>query len=90
VDWVYDRANREIVEALLIANQRDMTPALAKQAYDLLLADKGGITRDIALNMEGIRTVLQLRSKYGVPKKILDDPTKYVDLSYYEKAFGKR
>src|SRR5215475_11403678 len=39
VDWAYDRANREIVEAILIANQRDMTPALAKQAYDLLLAD---------------------------------------------------
>jgi ABC-type nitrate/sulfonate/bicarbonate transport system substrate-binding protein len=31
LDWIYDRANREIVEALLIANVRDMTPALAKQ-----------------------------------------------------------
>ena len=90
MDWVYDRANREIVEALLIANQRDMTPALAKQAYDLLLADKGGITRDIALNMDGISTVLQLRSKYGTPKKTLDDPLKYVDLTYYQKAFGTR
>jgi ABC-type nitrate/sulfonate/bicarbonate transport system substrate-binding protein len=89
-DWLYDRANREIVEALLVANIRDMTPALAKRSYDLLLADKGGMTRDVALDVEGIRTVLQLRSKYGTPKKILDDPTKYVDLSYYEKAFGKR
>ena len=90
VDWVYDRANREVVEALLIANQRDMTPALAKQAYDLLLADKGGITRDLALDMNGVRTVLELRSKYGEPKKMLTDPMKYVDLSYYEKAFAKR
>jgi ABC-type nitrate/sulfonate/bicarbonate transport system substrate-binding protein len=90
VDWIYDRANREIVEALLVANQRDMTPALAKQAYDLLLADKGGITRDIALDMNGIRTVLELRSKYGQPRKTLTDPMKYVDLAYYEKAFGKK
>ena len=90
VDWLYDRANREIVEALLVANQRDMTPALAKQAYDLLLADKGGITRDISLDMNGIRTVLELRSKYGVPKKTLTDPIKYVDLTYYDKAFGKK
>ena len=89
-DWLYDRANREIVEALLVANIRDMTPALAKRSYDLLLADKGGMTRDVALDMEGIRTVLQLRSKYGQPAKKLDDPMKYVDLSYYEKAFGKR
>ena len=90
VDWLYDRANRDIVEAMLIANIRDMTPALAKQSYDLLLADKGGITRDIALDMDGIRTVLQLRSKYGAPQKTLTDPAKYVELSYYQKAFLKR
>jgi ABC-type nitrate/sulfonate/bicarbonate transport system substrate-binding protein len=90
IDWLYDRANREIAEALLVANIRDMTPALAKRSYELLLADKGGMTRDAALDIDGIRTVLQLRSKYGTPKKILEDPMKYVDLSYYEKAFGKR
>jgi ABC-type nitrate/sulfonate/bicarbonate transport system substrate-binding protein len=89
VDWIYDRANREIVEAILVANIRDMTPALAKRSYDLLLADKGGITRDAALDMEGIRTVLALRSKYAVPQKALTDPTKYVDLGYYNKAFAK-
>jgi hypothetical protein len=90
VDWIYDRANREIVEALLVANVRDMTPALARKSYDLLVADKGGVTRDVALDIEGIRTVLQLRSKYGSPQKTLTDPMKYVDLSYYDKAFGKR
>ena len=67
-----------------------MAPALAKKSYDLLLADQGGITRDAGLDMEGIRTVLALRSKYGQPKKTLSDPAKYVDLSYYEKATGRR
>jgi ABC-type nitrate/sulfonate/bicarbonate transport system substrate-binding protein len=86
IDWLYDRANRDVVEAILIANNRDMTPALAKKSYDLLLADKGGITRDAALDIDGIRTVLALRSKYGLPKKTLTDPAKYVDLVYYEKA----
>ena len=89
IDWLYDRANRDVVEAILVANIRDMTPALAKKSYDLLLADKGGITRDAALDLEGIRTVLALRSKYGQPQKTLTDPVKYVDLSYYEKA-GRR
>ena len=89
IDWLYDRANREIVEAILVANIRDMTPSLAGKSYDLLLADKGGITRDAALDLEGIRTVLALRSKYGQPQKTLTDPAKYVDLSYYDKA-GRR
>lgn len=89
VDWLYDRANREIVEALLVANIRDMTPALAKQSYDLLLADKGGLFRDLRPDANGIATVLALRSKYATPTKALGDPAKYVDMSYYEKAFGK-
>jgi ABC-type nitrate/sulfonate/bicarbonate transport system substrate-binding protein len=88
-DWLYDRANREIVEAILVANVRDMTPALAKQSYDLLLADKGGLSRDLAPDLAGMRTVLRLRSKFGSPRKTLTDPLKYVDLSYHEKALGK-
>ena len=32
VDWLYQPANREIVEALLVANIHDMTPALARQS----------------------------------------------------------
>jgi ABC-type nitrate/sulfonate/bicarbonate transport system substrate-binding protein len=88
-EWLYDRGNREIVEALLVANIRDMTPALAKQAYDILLADKGGLYRNLAPDAAGIRTVLELRSQFGAPKKTLSDPMKYVDLSYYEKASAK-
>lgn len=89
VDWLYDRANREVVEAMLVANIRDMTPALAKRSYDLLLADKGGIARDAALDLDGIRTVLALRSKYGAPRKTLADPLKYVDLRYHQQASAK-
>ena len=90
VDWIYDHGNRAVVEALLVANIRDMTPTLAKQSYDLLLAEKGGLARDLVIDPAGMRTVLALRSKYGTPRKELTDPTKYVDASYYEKAFGKR
>ena len=65
VDWLYDRANRDVVEALLVANGRDMTPPLARQSYDLLLADKRGIARNLGLDPAGMRTVLRLRSKFG-------------------------
>jgi ABC-type nitrate/sulfonate/bicarbonate transport system substrate-binding protein len=90
VDWIYDPANREIVEALLVANARDISPALAKEAYGLLLTDRGGISRDLRPDVRGIQTVLALRSKYATPPKPLGEPGKYVDLTWYEKAFGAR
>jgi ABC-type nitrate/sulfonate/bicarbonate transport system substrate-binding protein len=86
VAFVYDPANRDVAEALLVANIRDMTPALARRAYDLLLAPKGGIARDAALDVEGIRTVLALRSKYAQPPKALGDPSKYIDETYLRAA----
>jgi ABC-type nitrate/sulfonate/bicarbonate transport system substrate-binding protein len=89
VDWIYQPANREIVEALLTGNIRDMTPALARQSYDLLLAP-GGITRDARPDLAGIGTVLALRSKYATPAKALSDPARYVDLRFYDKAFPPR
>lgn len=39
--------------------------------------------------MAGIETVLALRSKYGVPRKPLKDPSKYIDLEYYQAATVK-
>jgi hypothetical protein len=35
--------------------------------------------------VEGIKTVLKLRSEYGQPKKELTDPSRCYDLSYYER-----
>jgi ABC-type nitrate/sulfonate/bicarbonate transport system substrate-binding protein len=89
-DWLYDPANREIAEALLVANIRDMSPALAKRSYALLVSDKGGLSRDLKPDANGIATVLQLRSKYALPAKSLTDPMRYVDLGYYDKAFAKQ
>lgn len=36
----------------------------------------------------GIKLVLGLRGKYGRPHKDLDDPMKYVDLSYLHQALA--
>ena len=42
----------------------------------------------ISRSTEGVKTVLDLRSKYATPQKTLTDPSKYVDLTYYQKAFA--
>jgi hypothetical protein len=67
-----------------------MTPPLARQSYDLLLAPRGGLYCDARPDLAGIATVLSLRSKYATPAKSLSDPSRYVDMSYYEKAFPSR
>ena len=90
VGWLYDPANRDVVEALLVANSRDMTLALARQSVGLLLAEKGGIARDLSIDIAGLRTVLDLRSRYGTPALKLTDPAKYIDLTYFDKAGAPR
>jgi ABC-type nitrate/sulfonate/bicarbonate transport system substrate-binding protein len=90
MDWLYDRRNREVAEALLVANDRSMTPALARRAYDVLLHEKEGFFRDVAIDMEGMRVMLALRSKFSEPRMTLTDPMKYLDLDLYRKAFPAR
>ena len=87
MDWIYDPQNREICEALLLANDRDMTPALAKKTYNMFVDKKNGMYRDLRIDMEGFKVVLALRSKYGSPKRDLNDPMKYIDAELYRKAF---
>lgn len=88
VQYVVDPKNREIAEALLVALAgRTMTPQLAKQAADTLLDPKSGFIRDVAVDMRGVNTVLQLRSKFT--GKQLGDAAKYVDSSYRDKAVSR-
>jgi ABC-type nitrate/sulfonate/bicarbonate transport system substrate-binding protein len=88
--WLYDPASKAEALHLLQKNVRGMTPELAAKTYDVLLAPVGGFDRAAALDVEGARTVLKLRSEYGRPQKELTDPARYVDLSYYEQAARPR
>jgi ABC-type nitrate/sulfonate/bicarbonate transport system substrate-binding protein len=88
--WLYDPATRAEALQLLQKNVRGMTPELAEKTHAVLLAPAGGFEKSAALDLEGARTVLKLRSEYGQPRKELTDPTRYVDLSYYERASRPR
>src|SRR5262249_28975441 len=82
VQFLYE--NREIAEALLVANMRAMVPALARQSLDTFLSEKSGFYRDLRLDAAGAQTVLALRSRYAGRK--LADPSRYCDPSYRDKA----
>lgn len=88
LEWLYDPANKAEAVAILRKNLPSMPEALAQKSYEILLHPTGGFTRDVSLDVAGIRTVLALRREYAEPRKELDDAGKYYDLSYYERAAG--
>jgi ABC-type nitrate/sulfonate/bicarbonate transport system substrate-binding protein len=86
VGFLHKRENRETAAALLEANVRAMTPALARQSLDVLLDAESGFFEDVRLDPAGMDTVLELRSKFAEPRRKLSDPARYIDPSYRQKA----
>lgn len=74
VAFLYE--NRQIAEALLVANMRAMTPELARRSLDVFLDDKTGFYKDVRLDAKGMQAVLDLRSKFTGTR--LTDPGKYL------------
>lgn len=86
LDWLYEPANKAEAIAILRKNAQSMTEQMASRSYDVLLDPTAGFTRKAVLSEAGVRTVLELRSEYGQPKKELKDPGRHYDLTYYRKA----
>jgi ABC-type nitrate/sulfonate/bicarbonate transport system substrate-binding protein len=86
VEWLYEPANKAEAVAILRKNLPTLDERAAEAAYRILLHPSDGFQRKARIDMSGIRTVLQLRSKYAEPRKSLTDPTRYYDDSFYFEA----
>ncbi len=87
VDWLYDPKNKDEAKEVLKKRQERMTAADLEESYKELVDPKHGtLNKKAAIDLEGVRTVLKLRSQFAQPKKNLTDPRKYYDPKYYEKA----
>ncbi len=86
VDWLYDPANMDEALAIFTQNVPGSQPEIAQAAYRILLSPEEGFQKKAKIDIEGVRTVLKLRSKYGMPKKSLTDPAKYYEPSFYDAA----
>jgi ABC-type nitrate/sulfonate/bicarbonate transport system substrate-binding protein len=86
--WLSDPGNKEAAIAVLRKNLPQMSPELAAQSYAVLINPRGFAPK-AQIDLEGVKRVLELRSRYGEPKKTLADPGKYYDPQYYEAALGK-
>ncbi|MDB5571481.1 MAG: transporter substrate-binding protein [Hyphomicrobiales bacterium] len=83
--WTLDPANREAATQILLANMPEIKPQVAGAVMNSLLSPRSGLTPGAAILPEGVKTVLDLRSRYGAGAT-LSDAAKYIDLSYLEAA----
>ncbi len=88
VDWIYEPANRQETIKIL-AEAVKISEAAATPSVIGLTEGQGRLSPKGALDVEGVKTVLQLREQYGEPQKKMGAPEKYYDLTYYNKALGK-
>src|SRR5712664_1831634 len=86
VDWLYDPRNKDEAVLIFRKNLPNVPEHGAQAAYGVLLAPSGGFQKKAQIDLEGVRTVLRLRSKYAEPKKSLSDPSRYYDASFYRAA----
>jgi len=89
VDWLYDARNKEEAIAIFLKNLPNANAQAAETAYRVLLSPTDGFQKKAKIDMEGVRTVLALRSKYGQPRKSLTDPSPYYDPSFYDAAMRR-
>lgn len=89
VEWLYEPKNREVALSILENRVPNTTRQSAEAAYKILLDEKTGMQRKAAIDIEGVRQVLALRSKWGQPKRELSDPYKYYDATYYDAAMTR-
>lgn len=89
VDWLYDARNKEEAIAILLKNLPNANAQAAEAAYRVLLSPTDGFQKKAKIDIEGVKTVLALRSKYGQPRKSLSDPSPYYDPSFYDAAMRR-
>ena len=81
VEWLYAAQNRAEAITILRHNVPQLDEDVANRSYATMIAANTGFQRAAEVEMDGVRTVLALRSKYGRPHKTLTDLTRYLDLS---------
>jgi ABC-type nitrate/sulfonate/bicarbonate transport system substrate-binding protein len=86
IAWLYEPSNRKEAIEILRRHLPQMTQEVAEASHAELLDPINGFFRSGDIDPEGLNCVLELRSRYGSPPKLLRDPARYCDLIYAEEA----
>ena len=85
--WTLDPANRDEAAKILLAKMPAIQPRVVDRVLDSLLDPRSGLTPRGEILDDGVKTVLELRSRYSEGAS-LSDPGRYIDLSYYDQVTG--
>jgi ABC-type nitrate/sulfonate/bicarbonate transport system substrate-binding protein len=86
-DWVQDPKNKDEAIQLLLSETKN-NKARAEAMYAQTISPTMGLTPRSRLDLEGIRTVIELREIAGLMKPPVPKPEKYVDERFYRKALA--
>ena len=87
-DYVFgDRAG---ALAVMKSRMKGLSDAELESSYAEMVTSKGGLNRSARINMDGVKMLLALRNELSGAPRQLSDPSKYIDLAYYEKATARR
>lgn len=86
-DWLQDPKNKDEAVQLLLGETKN-NKARAESLYNLTLSPTMGLTPRSRIDMEGIRTIIELREVAGLMKAPVPTPEKYVDERFYKKALA--
>jgi len=86
-DWLQDPKNQQEAIELLLSETKN-NRARAEAMYRQTLSPTMGLTPRSRIDMEGIRTIIELREIAGLMKAPVPKPEKYVDEKFYQKALA--
>lgn len=86
-DWLQDPKNKDEAVQLLLGETKN-NKARAESLYNITLSPTLGLTPRSRIDMEGIRTIIELREVAGLMKAPVPKPEKYVDERFYKKALA--
>lgn len=89
VEWLYDPSNRSEAINIFLKNVPNANMQQAETAYRVLLDPNNGFARRARIDLQGVKTVLDLRSKWSAEKKPLTDVNKYYDPRWYDAAMRR-
>jgi ABC-type nitrate/sulfonate/bicarbonate transport system substrate-binding protein len=85
-DWLQDPNHKETAIRILLAETK--SEARAEAMYRQTLSPTMGLTPRSRIDVEGIRTVIELRELAGLMKAPLPKPEKYIDERFYQRAMA--
>jgi len=84
--WTLNPDNLTAASELLLLNMPEIKPGVINSVMKSLLSPVSGLTPDGKVLNDGMRTVIELRQKYGGRTLDANQLDKYLDLSHYEHA----